>query len=163
MGVFRADFVGHLEKCGEGSGIDAGVSSGFLNGGEDLFGGDVADESVAGEGAAAESGECGVEAAATGFVGSQNFGFGVFGAAVEVDAEFDAGDVIFYRVVELADLFGGGGADGVGEGDGVDADVFEPFERVGDYFGAPGFVVGIAEGHRDINDQAAVRRSGGLL
>src|ERR1700738_3001894 len=58
--VFRANFVGHLQQRREGGGIDSGVASRFADGGEDVFGGDIADESVTGERAAAESGERGV-------------------------------------------------------------------------------------------------------
>ena len=135
--VFGANFVGHLEERGEGGGIDAGVAACFADSGEDVFGGDVADQSVAGEGAAAEAGERGIEAAAACFVGGENFCFGVFGAAVEMDAEFDACDVIFYAAVEVADEFGSGAADGVGERDGVDADVFQPLESLRRRFQGP--------------------------
>ena len=54
-----------------------------------------------------------------------------------MDAELDAGDVIFHVAEEIADEFGLGGADGVGERDGADADVFQPVERVFATISAP--------------------------
>ena len=57
---------------------------------------DVADQIVSGKGAAAESGERAIEAAASGFVRGEDFCFGVFGAAVQMHAELDSGDAIFH-------------------------------------------------------------------
>jgi hypothetical protein len=154
--VGGVDLVGELEEAGQAGGIDGRSGAGFGQGEENGFGGDVADESVAGEGATAESGEGGIEAAATGLVSGKDFFFGVVGKGMQVDAEFDSGHVIFHLGEEFADQIGRGGANGVGEGDGVDADVLEPVKSVLDDFGAPGFVVGIAEGHGNVDDEIFV-------
>ncbi len=103
MGIGGADLVGEAEEMGEASGIDGGSGAGFGEGEENGFGGDVADESVAGEGAAAESGEGGIETAATGLIGGEDFFFGVVGTGMEMDTEFDACDVILYLGEEFAD------------------------------------------------------------
>ena len=145
--------VGEVEERGEAGGVDRESGADFGEGEEDGFGGDVAYEIVAGKRAAAEPGESGIEAAAAGLVGGKDFFFGVVGAGMKMDAEFDASDVILDLSEELADEIGRGGADGVGEGDCFDADVLEPVERVLDDFGAPWFVIGIAEGHGDVNDE----------
>ena len=106
VGVLLAEGLGELEDAGEGFGGEAGIGAGALEGVDDVFGGDVADEVVAGEGAATESGERGIEAAAAGGVGGEDFGFGGFGARVEMDAEIDAGDVVRDGGEDVADEFG---------------------------------------------------------
>lgn len=73
-----------------------------------------------------------------------------------MDAKLHARDVILYLIIKIVDEFRSGGADGVGEGNGVDVDVLEPFESILDDFGAPGLVVGIAEGHGDVDDEILV-------
>ena len=86
-------------------GFDSRISACFFQRREDLFGGDVADQIVSGKWTAAESGERAVEAAASRFVGRQDFLFGIFRAAVQVHAEFDSRDVILHLAVEIADEF----------------------------------------------------------
>ena len=78
-----------------------------------------------------------IESAASGFVGGENFFFGVFRAAVQMHAEFDAGDVIFHAAIEIADEFRRGGAHGVGERNGAHANVFQPVESILPRFPAP--------------------------
>ena len=98
--------------------VDAGVAAGFLDGGENIFGANVADQIVAGERAAAEAGECAIEAAAAGVVGGEDFGLGVFRAAVQVSAEFDSCDVLVRAFKNVADDFWSGIARSVGERNG---------------------------------------------
>src|ERR1700680_3525532 len=97
--VFRAHFVGHFQQRREGYWIDSRVASGLADGGQNIFGGDIADESIAGERAAAESCERGIKTTAACFIGRENFLFGVFRPAVQVDAQLDACDVIFNTAV----------------------------------------------------------------
>src|ERR1700676_2984543 len=125
--ILCAHFVGEAEHIGQLGRVDleiiTEIGADFLQCGEDLLGGDVADEIVARKGAAAESGERGVEAPATGFVRGEDFGFRVFGPAVQVHAELDSSDVLFDAAIEIADEFGRGGAHGVCERDRVYANI----------------------------------------
>ena len=73
---------------------------------EDRFRGDVADQFVAGKRAAAQPGERGIESAAAGIVGGHHFFRERFGPAVQMDAQFDAGDAILHRGVQFAHLRG---------------------------------------------------------
>src|SRR6202030_2138352 len=73
--VFRANFVGHLQQRSEGRGIDSRIASSFVDSGQHIFGGDIADQRIAGERAAAESREGGVKAAAACFIGREDFFF----------------------------------------------------------------------------------------
>jgi len=58
---------------------------------KDFFGGDVSDEAILGEGAAAKTAKGSIEAAAAGIVGGEDFG-GSFGArAVQVHADVGPG------------------------------------------------------------------------
>src|SRR6266478_4399864 len=132
--------------------IDAGFASGLFYRSENVFGADVADEIVSGEGAAAESGERAIEAAATGPIGGKNFCFGVFRAAVEMSAEFYACDMLVRSFKHVSNNFWGGIACGVGKRNGPDANGFQPFESFFDEFGAPGFVIGISESHGNVDD-----------
>src|SRR5258708_11901556 len=139
--------------------VDAGFASGLFYRSQNVFGADVADQVVSGEGAAAESGECAIEAAASGPIGGENFRFGVFRAAVEMSAQFYARDVLVRSFKHLSNNFWGGIACGVGKRNGPDANVFQPLESFFDELGAPGFVVGIAERHGNIDYKTA---SGGF-
>ena len=56
MGVSSANFVGHGQNLGQFCFVDARVAIGFCDGGENVFGADVADQFIAGEGTAPESG-----------------------------------------------------------------------------------------------------------
>src|SRR4029434_7650210 len=89
VGVFGANLVGHGEDSGEPGLLDAGVAARFFNGTENVFGANVADECVTREGAAAEAGEGAVEAAAARMVRGEDFGFGIFRAAVQMHSQFD--------------------------------------------------------------------------
>ena len=66
---------------------------------ENRLGRDVADHFIACERATAESGKRAVEAAASRFVCRENFFGGVFRAAVQMHADFDARDAIFHGAV----------------------------------------------------------------
>src|SRR5216683_3303353 len=135
--------------------IDAGFASGLFYRGENVFGADVADKIVSGEGAAAEAGKRAIEAPTSGLVGGENFGFGCFRVAVEMRAEFDSCDVLVRTLENIGNNFWSGVASSVGERNGFDANVFQPFESFFDEFGAPGFVIGISEGHGNVDDEAA--------
>ncbi len=123
MGIFSTNIVAELNKFVEVSGIDGGGGVEFVKCGEGGFGGNVADEVVSRERTAAESREGAVKATTAGSIGGVDFIFGVFGAGVEMDAEFDTRDVVFYLCEEIVDLVGSGSANGVGERDGVDVNV----------------------------------------
>src|SRR6266567_7967488 len=105
--------------------VDAGFASGLFYRSENVFGADVADKIVSGEGAAAESGECAIETAASGPIGGENFCFGVFRAAVQMRAEFDTGYVFVGAFKNVGDNFWSGVACGVGQGNGFDASIFQ--------------------------------------
>src|SRR5258708_21768881 len=107
---------------------DGGSASGLFYCIENVFGEDVADQLVSGEGAAAESSERAIEAAASGLVRRVNFCFGVFAAAVQMRAEFDTGYVFLGALKNGGDNFWSGVACGVGQGNGFDASIFQPLE-----------------------------------
>ena len=86
VGVFRANFVGHLQQRTKSGGVDAGIAACFANGSQYILCSDVTDQRVSCKGTTAQAGQRGVEAATAGFIGGKNFFFGVFGAAVEMDA-----------------------------------------------------------------------------
>src|ERR1700756_1874777 len=108
--------------------IDAGFASGLFYRSENVFSRNVADKVVSGEGAAAESGKSAIEAATSGPIGGENFCFGVFRAAVEMSAEFDARDVFVGSLENVGDDFRSGVACGVGKRNSSDTNVFQPFE-----------------------------------
>src|SRR6266849_3503900 len=108
--VFGADVVGQGERFGDLGGAEIVSDTEFGKSGQDGFGGDVADEVVAGERATAEAGHCGVEAAAARCVGGVDFFLGGVGAGMEVDSEFDSGDVGLHLGIDAVDEIGGGGA-----------------------------------------------------
>src|SRR5215470_2698746 len=159
MRIFCANFVGHFEHFRETRGIDAGIGPGFAQCHKDVLRGDVSHQIVSRKRASAKSGERAVKAAAAGFESGEDFFFGVFRAAVKMNAQLDSRDVIFHLAVEVADELRGGGADSVGERNSANADVFKPLERIGDEFRAPGLVVGIAKGHRNVDDEATLSRA----
>src|SRR5450432_1363820 len=68
VGVGRPNLIGHGKNFSQALGLDARIGAGFFQRRENLFGGDVADEIVAGERAAAQASERAVEAAAPGLV-----------------------------------------------------------------------------------------------
>src|SRR6185295_7435923 len=90
VGVFGSNLAGHGQDFAEPGLLDAGVAACFLDGRENVFGANVADQLVARKGAAAEAGEGAVEAAATRMVRGENLGFGIFRAAVQMHSQFDA-------------------------------------------------------------------------
>src|SRR5438445_397974 len=139
--------------------IDAGFASGFLYRSENVFGANVPDEFVTCERAATESGECAIEAAAASVIGCEYFCRSVFGPAVEMGTEFNPGDGPAGPVENFADDFRSSAASGVGQRNGFDTNIFQPFESFFDQFRPPRFVVRIAEGHRNVDDQAT---SGGF-
>src|SRR4030095_6935831 len=128
MGVLGSNLVGHGQDCGMAFGVDAFIAAGFFDGGKDIFCRDVADQLVACKGTAAESGKRAIKTAATGIGGRENFGFGIFRAAVQVHTEFDAGDAGTGTLEEVGHDFWRSVAGGVGERNSFDANVFEPFE-----------------------------------
>ena len=86
MGIVVADLVGELDERGEGGGVDGRSGAGFGEGEENGFGGDIADEIVAGERAAAQAGEGGIKTAAARLIGGEDFFFGVVWPGVQMDA-----------------------------------------------------------------------------
>ena len=113
------------------------------------------DQFVAGERAAAQAGERAIEATASGLVGGENFFGGAVGAAVQVHADLDSGDAILHGAVKLRDVVGRCGADGIRKRNGAHADVLEPDQSFFDDFRAPRFIVGIPEGHGNVNHEIA--------
>src|SRR5215472_7296518 len=141
----------------------SGACAYFAQSHKDDLRGDVSYQIVSRKGTAAKPGERAVKAAASGFECSEDFFFSVLGAAMEMDTQLDPSDVIPYLAIELADKFGCGRSDSVGERNCANAEVFEPFERIGDNFGAPRLVVGIAETHRNVDHESALGRNSFFL
>src|ERR1700728_264225 len=105
-GVFFAEFVCEGTGYGERFGVDAGRDAARGKRGEDGFRGDIADEVVASEGTAAEARERAIEAAAAGFVRGEDLRGCSHRPAVQVHADFDPADAVFYRAIKLSDFFG---------------------------------------------------------
>jgi hypothetical protein len=105
-GVFFAEFACEGTGYGERFGVDAGRDAARGERGEDGFGRDIADEVVAGEGTAAETGERAIEASAPGFVRGEDFRGCPVRAAVQVDTDFDPADAVFHRAIQVSDFFG---------------------------------------------------------
>jgi hypothetical protein len=88
MSELALELLGSCAKAVEG--LQPGqVGAEALEFGESQLGGDIADESVLSEGAAAVAADGHVEAPTAGAVGSGNFGSGIFWAGMQVDANFD--------------------------------------------------------------------------
>src|ERR1700683_731826 len=105
-GVFFAEFVCEGARYGQRFGVDAGRGAARGKRGEDGFGGDITDQVVASERTAAEACERAVEAAAAGLVGGEYFRGCTVRAAVQVHADFDPADAVFYRAIKLSDFLG---------------------------------------------------------
>ena len=116
MRIFRANLVSQLGNPFQFIAFDARINSGSAKRREHIFGGNVADEVVSREGAAAETCEGAIETAATRLIRSQDLVFSGFGAGVEMHAKFDAGDMSFRDREDLANKFRRCGAHGVGKG-----------------------------------------------
>ena len=80
-----------------------------------------------------------------------------------MNAQLNPGDVVFNLAVQIANEFGRGCAHGVGQGDRPHPDILEPLQCIGDNLRSPGFVIRVSKGHRNINYQAPICRSGLLL
>src|SRR5712692_5885684 len=94
--IFRADFVGHGQNLLQARDVDARIGERFALRRQHLFGGDVANQIVSRKGAAAKAGQRAVEAPASGLVGGQDFFFGVFRPAVQMDSQFNSRHVILH-------------------------------------------------------------------
>src|ERR1019366_3777016 len=102
--------------------------------------------------ASAQTTDGGIEAATAGFIGRDDFGDGLVGAAVQVDSDLKIVVLRHHRGNNFANLFRRRYADGVGEGE--DANLFRLEQAHGCYYfvDAPVVAVGIAEGHRNVDD-----------
>src|ERR1051326_7441743 len=127
--VFHANVVSHGKNFGQPRFVDAGVAARFFDGCENVFGTNVADEVVAGKGAAAKASERAVEAAAARIIRRENFGLGVFGPAVEMCAEFDARNGLRGFFKNFTNDFWSSVACGIGERNSFEADVLRSEEH----------------------------------
>lgn len=127
------------------------------------FSSDIANQRVLREGATTESTQGGIKATAAGVIGSGNFCRNVIGARVEMNADLDR---TIDRVEDGSDQSGNllwrGETDGVGEGNLRDAGVREEVAGGNNLVEAPRVIVGIAEGHRDVDDEGEAGLEGGL-
>src|SRR5216683_4841791 len=94
--VFRANFVGHAQHLRQSRAVDAGINAGFAQRRQHLFGGDVPHQIVSRKGAAAKPGQRAIEAPASRLVGGEDFFFGVFRPAVQMDSQFNSRHVILH-------------------------------------------------------------------
>ena len=106
---------------------------------------------VAGKRAAAQSRERGIKPPASRIVRGQDLFGCAFRPAVQVYAEFDAGDAVLRGGVYRADFGGSGRADGIGQRNRAHAGVFQPNQSFLDDLRPPGLLVGIAEGHGNVH------------
>src|SRR5271168_40114 len=158
--ILGANLVGHGQDLRQFCGIDSRIGARFSQCGEDILGGDVSDRWGAREGAAAKASQRAIEPAAASFVRGKNLFFGLLGATVQMYAQLDSGDVIFHLAVEVADEGWFRRTDRVRQRNRANLYVFKPFECFGDDFRSPRLIVRIAEGHRNVNHQAAIGRFG---
>src|SRR5205085_6263572 len=156
MSIVCANLIGHFEGLRKPRRLDSGVGPGFAQRRKNVFGSDIADQTVSGKGTAAKTSQRAVKPATSRFIRSENFFLGPLWAAVQVDAQLDSRNVIFYLAIESADKFRCGGADGIGQRNGAHPEVLEPLQSIGHDFRSPGLVIRISKGHRNIDYQPAI-------
>jgi hypothetical protein len=115
LSIFGANVIGQFNHFGEFRAIEGRLHANPNQRREYTFRGNIADQFVAGKGAATQTGKCGIEAAAASRVGGQNLIFRIVGAGVQMNTQFDACDVILHLRVETVDQVGSGCAYSVGQ------------------------------------------------
>src|SRR5437879_2075863 len=103
MRVLRANLVRHFERLGQPRRINSRIGARFAQCCKNVFGRDVPDQIVSRKRAAAKPRQRAIEPAAPSFVRRKDFFFSILGPAVQVNSEFDAGDVILYGAIQIAD------------------------------------------------------------
>src|ERR1022692_4908670 len=115
------------------------------------------------EGTSAETADGGIEAATAGFIGRDDFRGGLVGAAVQVDSYLEITILGHHSGDDLLNLLGRRYAYGIGKGDRANLLQLEQANGFDDLIYAPVIAVGIAEGHRDVDDSVEPRFIGLLL
>src|ERR1035437_2995060 len=104
------------------------------------------------EGPSAETADGGIEAATAGLIGRDDFRGGLVGAAVQMDSDFKVTVFGHYGGDDFLNFLGRRHAYGIGKGDRANLLQLEQADGFDDLIYAPVIAVGIAEGHRDVDD-----------
>src|ERR1039458_1603224 len=123
----------------------------------------ISNQVILREGTSAETADGGIEAATAGFIGRDDFRGGLVGAAVQVDSYLEITILGHHSGDDLLNLLGRRYAYGIGKGDRANLLQLEQANGFDDLIYAPVIAVGIAEGHRDVDDSVEPRFIGLLL
>src|ERR1019366_3424976 len=105
------------------------------------------------EGTSAETADGGIEAATAGFIGRDDFGGCLVRATVQMDSDFKVTVFGHYGGDDFLNFLGRRYAYGIGEGDHANLLQLEQADNFDDLIYAPVSAVGVAEGHRDVDDR----------